>query len=199
MLYFILILIDQYCIFAHPEFRLLSKPLILLSLILLVGLYKGSKIWLFPLFFSFLGDIALIFEGPLFFILGLGSFLIAHLGYLWIFWQRLPAQYSLKQSIPLIIGLGFIGLMFLQAYWLRFGPLKIPVTLYVIVLSTMAWIGLRKYGTAGIGILLFVISDLMLGMATFGPLADVYWHMAIMMTYSFAQYFILAKSPQSIK
>jgi uncharacterized membrane protein YhhN len=123
---------------------------------------------------SLLGDICLMFEGDAWFAGGLGSFLLAHVGFIWAFLKgvamAVPPAWTL---LPVAYGLGL-------ASWLlpRAGSLRIPVALYCVVLLGMALAAaLRQHALGGqpallavAGALLFVVSDSSLAIRRFrGP------------------------------
>lgn len=123
---------------------------------------------------SLLGDICLMFKGDGWFAAGLGSFLLAHVGFIWAFLKGVaigvPPLWTL---LPVIYGLGL-------ASWLlpRAGSLRIPVALYCLVLLGMALAAaLRQRALGGepallavAGALLFVVSDSALAIRRFrGP------------------------------
>ena len=78
-------------LFKIPILIQLFKPFILLSLMALyvVSVSERNKTYILALLFSFMGDFFLIFEGELYFIVGLVSFLIAHLFFIKIVFGRL--------------------------------------------------------------------------------------------------------------
>ena len=157
------------------------------------------------------GDIFLLFAGndERFFILGLSSFLIAHLAYIVSFY-RLSDRTFQRPAWPL--------LTFLAAFWLSFnagmwsgmpGPLKPPVIVYSLVILTMAafaWHLSRKaVSPAGQmvwwGAVLFVISDTFIGLNKFGQdlLVIPGVRMLIMLTYLLGQLGIVYGTIQLMK
>lgn len=123
---------------------------------------------------SMLGDICLMFEGDLWFAGGLGSFLLAHVGFILAFLKGvavgLPPAWT---ALPVIYGLGLCA-------WLlpRAGSLRIPVALYCLVLLGMTlaaalrqqMLGGQSALLAVAGALLFVVSDSSLALRRFaGP------------------------------
>ncbi len=120
---------------------------------------------------SLAGDICLMFEGDGWFTGGLGSFLLAHVGFIVAFLKgvtlALPPAWTL---LPLLYGLGLCA-------WLlpRAGSLRIPVALYCLVLLGMtltAALRLHQLGgrpalLAVAGALLFVVSDSSLALRKF--------------------------------
>lgn len=157
---------------------------------------------LVALFFSWLGDIFLMFQGQqaLFFMLGLGAFLIAHIAYIISFFNtNRPRKASeLKKNpwlaIPFIIyGFGFV-------YYLKdnLGDMLIPVTIYAIAICTMALMAVYRYGKVPYtsyqlvfsGALFFVLSDSLIALNKFS--FPIYWSgVWIMTTYCLAQYLIV--------
>ncbi|RYY55479.1 MAG: lysoplasmalogenase [Chitinophagaceae bacterium] len=191
---------------GHAGWRLVSKPL--LMPLLAAGYFSQVKTSDEPkrlfvpaaLFFSWLGDIFLLFEGKtLFFMFGLSSFLVAHVFYL-IFFNEIIRHRSIKrQAIWLLPVLAYY--FFLM--WLLGsgpGPLVWPVRLYGHVICLMLFNAIRIPGTGGkhawqmlAGALLFVLSDSILAIDRFHqPLANAGF--LIMLTYGMAQWLITAGS-----
>src|SRR5882762_11609788 len=160
----------------HPAFYLL-KPLttaLILGAALSLTPASGADyrlIIIVALALSLLGDICLMFEGDGWFTGGLGSFLLAHVGFIVAFLKgvtlALPPAWTL---LPLLYGLGLCA-------WLlpRAGSLRIPVALYCLVLLGMtlaAALRLQALGgqpalLAVSGALLFVVSDSSLALRKF--------------------------------
>jgi uncharacterized membrane protein YhhN len=121
---------------------------------------------------SMLGDICLMFEGNAWFTAGLGSFLLAHVGFILAFLKGVtPAMPPAWTVLPVAYGLG------LSAWLLpRAGSLKPAVAVYCLVLLGMALtaaLRLRSLGggpaaLAVAGSLLFVVSDSALAVRKFG-------------------------------
>jgi uncharacterized membrane protein YhhN len=190
-----------------------SKPLIIISL----GIYFITatqrqelvvKRWIvLALVFSWVGDIFLIFQinDPRYFILGLCSFLIAHLCYVFFF-ARIGAFESIKLRwwllLSVLIYYGFL-MMYLDSY---LGDMKIPVRIYGVVISMMLMLALHmlylKDKKAGLlmmtGALLFVVSDSVLAInkfyQSFEPAGFI-----IMLTYGMAQLFIVEGAIREFK
>ena len=75
---------------GYTDIAFYFKPWLVPSLLLLFAANKFeylNKKLVIALFFSTLGDVFLMSEGSLFFILGLSSFLIAHLAYISVFYE----------------------------------------------------------------------------------------------------------------
>ena len=182
-----------------------AKPLLLPVLIILLasatGAVRGKKIMLVALFFSWMGDVLLMFESrhALFFIFGLVCFLTTHILYIIYFLSISSENISLLKKYPLLIAL--VAAYGVSLVWLLFphlAGLKIPVMVYAAVICTMLLCSLHIFhkvnSTANIlyvsGALFFVLSDSLLAVNKFyQPLA--YAGVFIMLTYCLAQYLIV--------
>ncbi len=158
-----------------------------------VGSSYSQKIALIlALLFSWFGDILLVFEGQLYFMLGLGAFLIAHLTYSFIYFKKFEWQ-----PIRLLPFIGFIGLF-------CFGILNdalpdglaIPVYVYMVVICIMAYFATcrnikgESYEYVLLGAILFIISDAFIAVNQFLNAVpfSAFW---VMTTYGLAQFFIV--------
>lgn len=194
-----------------PFLNELTKPLLLLSL---SGAWfvstnslstRFSQIIAGALFFSWIGDLMLMlvassWSGQIpFFILGLGSFLIAHLFFIWAFWLwKGNRQGFLQQKIWLLLPFLLYWSLLLDALWSGLGNLLIPVLAYSLVLIGMtasahnlgSLLARPYFNYLSAGSILFVLSDSLIAINKFGgtviPLA-AFW---IMLTYILAQYLI---------
>jgi uncharacterized membrane protein YhhN len=129
----------------------------------------GARV-LTALFFCLLGDIALIWESA--FLLGLGFFLIAHL----LFIRAFRARFKMKFhwiAIAIAATLAFTTLYFI---WPKVsGILQIAIITYVLVIGVMSSLSMsialikrsRIRLQLGLGGLLFMISDALLGINAF--------------------------------
>lgn len=86
------------------------KPLLIPFLICIVffsNRFKTQKILLFALFFSWIGDVLLLFadKHSLYFIFGLVSFLIAHLAYIFLFHKQTKSNNNkiYLRFIPIVL------------------------------------------------------------------------------------------------
>lgn len=168
------------------------KPL-LMPLLLVVAYQSGVKSkMLYPaLIFSFLGDVFLMFSGENYFIYGLGSFLLAHIFYIFSFGVK--RKYNIITSLLFLI---YSSVFFYLIYPNLNGGLLIPVLVYCIVLTLMgitAWhrgMEDKQLLFFGLGAILFIISDSLIAYSKFVteiPLNSLW----VMSTYGFAQYLIL--------
>lgn len=180
-----------------------TKPAIVGSLLMFFFIHSkdlGKSIrllMLLALLFSLLGDIALLFDhiSSSYFIMGLVSFLLAHVMYILIF-----LKHRNTSSKPY----GFLALILLYAVSVFFylkdglGDMLIPVAVYMIVIlgmATSAFLRRKSVNTKSftwvlIGAILFLVSDSILAIDKFHhalPLSSV----SIMLTYALAQYCIV--------
>jgi uncharacterized membrane protein YhhN len=180
------------------------KPLIVVWLMAYFVLDRSVqrsplKKWIvFALFFSWLGDVFLLLQDdyPVFFLLGLSAFLVAHLFYIYFF-HLIKQREALKSRVLLagIVAVYYFALVALLSPYL--GDLKLPVRIYAIVISFMFLLAMHmlflKNKEAGrmmmAGALLFVISDSILALNKFYS-AIHGAGILIMATYGLAQLFI---------
>ncbi|MGB2404008.1 MAG: lysoplasmalogenase [Flavobacteriaceae bacterium] len=179
-----------------------SKAFIVPSLVWLVCLEKKpSKPYLIALFFSWLGDVFLIFNAPHYFMAGIGSFWITQLLYCWLILERLDGnllqQITKKRAIaPLASIVAYLTIIF-YLILPQLGYLQLPVGLYAFTLATTGFLGLlcaiedstKTKTQLAIGCLLFVVSDTMIAFDAFyfSEKLFTFWVMA---TYIPAQYLI---------
>jgi len=195
-------------VFDLPEVSKISKPLLMPAL--LFYFRKGMKVDLNTSFmlavgallFSFGGDALLMYQGEqLYFILGLGSFAIAQLLYLFAFRS---ARNEEESALPLtqqgIYTLPFVAFAFglLWALWPTIGEMKIPVTIYAFLIMMMA-IGAvfrinrtnkESFNQVFLGVIFFLLSDTLLALNKFYmPMENA--SLFIMATYILAQWNII--------
>ncbi len=129
----------------------------------------GARV-LTALFFCLLGDIALIWESA--FLLGLGFFLIAHLLFIRAFIARFKIRFH---WIALVIA-STMAIVTLYFIWPNVsGILQIAILGYVLVIGVMSSLSMsialnkrsRTRLQLGLGGLLFMISDALLGINAF--------------------------------
>lgn len=165
--------------------RFFTKPLLvpLVIAIYLLSATKKSGInswFLSGLIFSFFGDMFLLFKWG--FLPGLGSFLLAHVLYILSFVKlRVTKMYA---SIPFIL-LHLVFLVYFLHPYLK--EMEIPVIVYGIALSTMAYFSLcSKNKWLVVGAFLFVISDSLLSFNVFVSYSTG-MELCVMTTYVLAQ------------
>lgn len=191
-------------IFGLTESHFIAKPLIMLGL---MGHYyfqspNRSFLFVMALVFCWLGDVLLLFQGELYFMLGLAAFLIGHLLYILCYrhfrWaekaNELLGPQKVRFSFPIVLaGTGLVVILYPSL-----GDLKIPVLIYALVLTVMALNALFRYNRTTtksflfvfMGAVLFMLSDSLLAInkfyASFSSAGAL-----IMMTYCVAQFLIV--------
>jgi len=206
IIFCVLTLIDVAAIgYGFINIHFMVKPLLMPTLILLLIYSKiaaKEKWWIFTgLFFSFLGDVFLLYEykGALFFIFGLVSFLTTHVCYVLYFLKIKSSQISLLRQHPWLVALvaGY-GCSLVMLLYPALGELKLPVIIYAAVICTMLLCSLYVFYDTGrpanvyfvSGAFLFVVSDSLLAVNKFlshFPLSGI----LIMLTYGAAQFCIV--------
>lgn len=186
-----------------------SKPLIMVMLssyFLTSSTPRKSSFWiiLVAIFFSWIGDSLLMYQqnDSLYFLLGLGSFLMAHVAYAISFyglkWKEannpLLATQKLRHSLTLILA----GIALVSILSPGLGDMRLPVTVYASVIVFMSIVALLRYGYTSVtsfalifgGAVIFMVSDSILAINKFRePLA--YAGSWIMLTYCIAQFMIV--------
>ena len=187
------------------QLQLFTKPLLLLFLFTWFMLASKNYpplryLVAAALFFSWLGDIFLLFEAAaaVWFMAGLASFLVAHLLYILFFMklrQRLPGSIPWNFFIVAMVAVYAFSLFaFLRPHT---GNLQLPVGIYAITIACMLVAAVhafnRRYVMAGryciAGAFLFLCSDSVLALNKFYqafPGAGV----LIMLSYGLAQFAI---------
>lgn len=171
------------------------KPL---TMLLLIGclLWQGigeltfSYAIFIGLLFSLMGDIFLMLPKERF-IAGLLSFLVAHIAYIFAFFQVFEPQVTFWWlGVLLAFAVVFYGLLSNNL-----GGLKVPVIVYISVIITMIWIAGELYLQSpsdlnmiiAVGAIVFACSDSALAWNKFKkPFKGAQW--VILSTYFFAQW-----------
>jgi len=187
------------------EWRYISKPLLMPVLLIWFLMQAGAMrpllkgLVVAALIFSWMGDVLLMLESQnsVFFMLGLGAFLLAHVYYI-IFFYRLMRHLGtpIKSWIAILL-LAYYGCL-LYILTPHLDTLLWPVRVYGLVISVMlllaaqfAFAGIGRAGREiAIGALLFVLSDSVLAINKF------YYSFAaagaiVMLTYGLAQLLII--------
>lgn len=191
--------------FQNNIIQLIFKPLLVSSMLgyFLVSTKESLsplKKWIAAaLIFSIAGDSLLMFanKNELFFMLGLCSFLLAHIFYIVCF-HNIKTKEGINgkwQVAILVVVYYFFLLNFLIPF---LGGMKYPVIVYGLVISFMLLVAMHLYDlkdnhTARFiltGAILFVVSDSILAINKFyKPYAWASW--AIMLTYLLAQWMLV--------
>ena len=138
--------------------------------------------------FSAGGDVLLASNLPGQFVLGLSSFLVAHLAYVGAI--RVVATQK-PWPVSKVVGLALYGSALATLLVMHAENLALPVLLYAMVICTMAAFALKAAQTILImGALLFVLSDSLIGINRF-VIPFVWADIAIMCSYYLAQYLLI--------
>jgi len=190
----------------RQDFNLFVKPLIVLSLAIfyLQNSETKNRLFVMALFFCWLGDVFLLFDhlNELYFMGGLGSFLIAHILLIFLYGKiksttgnGFNGPQKARVSFPVILaGTGLISILYPTL-----GALKVPVIIYASALMIMVLQSIYRYGFTSsksfwnvcIGALFFMLSDSLLALNKFyQPIANAgIW---VIVTYMAAVYFIVS-------
>lgn len=199
LVYLILLLL------GYQSFDLFLKPLLIPLLGFGVYFYRkfpSRNILLTALLFSWIGDVILLFAdiAEIYFIIGLVSFLIAHIAYCVLFNKQNTGEIHINKVLFAIgsLVIAFYLIAMVMILMPNLGDLKIPVIIYASVISTMllfafnGYLIWKKKGALYIflGATVFVISDSILAMNKFhAPIQQSAFF--IMLTYLVAQYLIV--------
>ena len=189
----------------YATLQFIFKPLIIPVVIgyfdsQINNITKGINKWiLLALIFSWLGDVLLMFQDKkdIFFLLGLSSFLLAHIFYI-IYYHQVRVRENVKSNpwFLVVVVIYYAALISFLSPFLY--EMKLPVRIYGIVISFMFMLALHmlfiKNKQAGkwmmIGALLFVMSDSLLALNKFYHLFE-FAGVLIILTYALAQFFIV--------
>lgn len=204
-LFVLVLLVDLVAVYSNNEsLRFITKPLLmpLLAIYLLLQtrtVNSALKVWVFlALFFSWAGDIFLLFEerAANFFLWGLSAFLVAQVFYIVFFHNIRMREYIRGNALLLLLVIVYYSILIsvLSPY---LGNMTLPVRIYGVVLSFMLMLALHaifgKNKKAAlwmmIGAILFVASDSLLAFNKFFSAFDNAG-LIIMLTYGLAQLFI---------
>jgi len=140
-----------------------------------------SKTIQFGLFFSWIGDIALMIDEryPILFVVGLGAFLIAHVGYALGFIRSITdSGKALKVGQSILMALPFALFTGFFVFYIKDGipaDLFFPVLAYTVVISFMGMTSALRQGHVDqssfnwilVGAILFILSDCVIAVNKF--------------------------------
>jgi uncharacterized membrane protein YhhN len=194
IIFLILLSLDIFVGSKVPDIKLLTKGLIVASILVyyIIKVPPQNKLYILALIFALIGDLFLAVDRDISFELGLGSFLVMQLLYISIFKKGILKPLDIKIFPTLQIVMIFIGFMVLT--WTKLGAFFWPVAIYGLTLSIMTFFALHinSYGQINlfwIGAFAFMISDFMLAINKF-VVAIPYQKLFVMSTYGIAQLFI---------
>ncbi|GLR19515.1 lysoplasmalogenase [Portibacter lacus] len=145
-------------------------------LVLLIPILHGNKVFgkyrnltIIALVFCLIGDVFLLEDSR--FVLGLGSFLIAHVLFTWSF----VTLDKFNFNIPVMLGFLAFGIGYYAFIYSGLGAMAIPVFAYVLFILTMGWqstsLFLKRkefvFKIMAIGAACFIFSDAMIALNKF--------------------------------
>ena len=163
---------DWTCVwFGWRRTHYLTKPLVMVGLMVLVGLVSDGQAaaWLLlvALFFGMLGDVSMIGSSTQRFLGGVGLFLVGHLAYTMTFltlgldaptWSWAGFAAAIALAIPM-------GRVLRGARQMGGTPVAAAVAAYSLVIATMLVLGwLTGSVWIAAGALIFVVSDTLIGL-----------------------------------
>lgn len=161
-----------------------TKPLTTALLVVVVGWPRTSFAWWIEvgILFSLAGDIALMGSARRIFLVGLILFLVAHIAYI-VGFIGVASVASAGAGLPVgrmvmaAVGVGMATALLLRRLLPQAGDLKVPVTAYALVISSMVVAAVAASRAPGavaglsplafLGAVLFYISDASLALHTF--------------------------------
>lgn len=168
------------------------------------------KILLYALFFSFLGDVFIMFLSlsEHFFLAGLASFLVTHVLYIVIFVRNIDKEKNsiLRRRPHLILPFVLFGLSLVSYLYRNADPkfieMQIPVIVYASVIMVMVITAIARFDRVAqksfswvmVGALLFMFSDTFIALNNFSAFFDEIKYVArisIMVLYFLGQYLIV--------
>ncbi|MFE9016512.1 lysoplasmalogenase [Streptomyces sp. SID5594] len=168
--------------------HLVAKPLLMPLLAAYAAVRGGPRLLIAALLFGWGGDVFLLADNDLAFLLGMGSFAVGHVCYLTLFGRGRAASARTRASLAAGIAYAVVLAVFLVLIWSDLpAELRVPVAGYSLLLTAMAWRAgvLGPYAAAGGA--LFLLSDALIatGIAEWPRLpAPDFW---VMLTYIAAQ------------
>ncbi|MFF3732792.1 lysoplasmalogenase [Streptomyces sp. NPDC002476] len=167
-----------------PVAGLVAKPLLMPLLAGYAAVRRGPRLLVAALLFGWGGDVLLMADSDTAFLLGMGSFAVGHVCYLWLFGRA-------RSSLSAAVAYAVVLTVALVLLWPGLpADLRIPMAGYSLLLTAMAYRAgvLGRY--AAVGGALFLLSDALIavGVADAPRLpAHGFW---IMLTYIAAQFLL---------
>ncbi|WP_326706517.1 lysoplasmalogenase [Streptomyces cyaneofuscatus] len=168
--------------------HLVAKPLLMPLLAAYAAVRGGPRLLIAALLFGWGGDVFLLGDSDLVFLVGMGSFAVGHVCYLTLFGREQARMARTRASLAAGIAYAVVLAVFLVLIWSDLpAELRVPVAGYSLLLTAMAWRAgvLGRYAAAGGA--LFLLSDALIatGIAEWPRLpAPDFW---VMLTYIAAQ------------
>ena len=161
------------CRVAPSSLRSLTKTVPLVALALFGAAMQFPFVLVAALALSAVGDLALSRAGERAFLIGLGSFAMAHLAFIITFVGQGPFALNWPAALALL------ALAASAEFWLIpfTGPMRWPVRIYILLICAMVLAALPVAPLLALGAALFMASDLILALRLFRfrngpPVAD---------------------------
>ncbi|MEH1014720.1 lysoplasmalogenase family protein [Micromonospora sp. CPCC 206060] len=141
----------------------LAKPL--LAPLLLLWLWQRQRRpdpVALGLVFATAGDVALLIDSPVAFLVGMGFFLGTQLSFLTAFLRRR------RPPVPVVLGYLALWALLNVLLWSRLGALRLPILGYSLALTAMAAAAVGIGRRVAVGGALFLVSDLLIGLGAAG-------------------------------
>ena len=182
------------------------KPLLIPSLAVaalcaLLPQHKGRKtvVLTVGMLLHTAGDILLIFDnrGFLYFVMGLGAFLLGHFCYLYVLLTGMGGLKGWKEILcwvlPLPLATVLTGLFGVEGF-MRYALIAYSVTLLFEIATGVLWmLRARPFGIRILlGAVIFLTSDLLLALNAFADIDFPTRHALVMATYLFAQWLLVS-------
>ena len=197
LLFLLVLAADIYAIqYGNPS-RTITKPLLLISLILfsvfnLRGKLRENIYMLIGMGFALLGDVFLLGGSDVNFMLGLSSFLIMQIIYSYVFFkEKAIGVHKHKWQVLLVL---LVTMLFLGYIVPHAGVLSVAVFVYAITIMAMLIFAILRWKVVGYwwvvaGASAFMFSDALLSANKFnGPISNA--GIGVMLSYGLAQLMI---------
>lgn len=147
---------------------------------------------LLAMLFYTAGDVLLIPDGTVYFLLGMAAFLIGHVFYLYLMWKWLSRTGPLWKTATIVLIVA-VAVALISPFKLK-GPLAAAPTLYAVAVFALAGVSLsalikghRSALRSMLGGILYCISDSLIAINAFAGLNFPFRNAATMLTYLAAQ------------
>lgn len=199
VLFFIAAIADIWGIITVNEtMKTIAKPMLLtlLAVVYLASVKKPIFWYVLGMFFCFVGDVLLMFNGSNFFMFGLSAFLLAHVVYIKVsssFLQKDLTVKMISSSFPFV----FFFAILMYLIYPNLGEMLFPVVVYGITISTFGAVAFLNYRSKKsienlwlfVGAFFFILSDSLIAVNKFYEPNEIYG-VSIMVTYILAQFLI---------
>ncbi len=151
---------------AFPTKAMLMPALLLAFVVALPSRRSEITLWgSLALLLAWAGDVVLGNPGGVGFIMGLASFLLAHVAYLVLYLR--PLRTRRIPGYALVFAIWWVALVVLLLPYV--GDLAIPVAIYGLVLCSAAAVAMGTTPVVALGAITFLVSDTLLAFRMFHP------------------------------